>query len=36
MCGTTSQTLLIEMGLEKQVRKSQSSIGRERVQEGQV
>ena len=35
-CGTTRKTLLIEMGPEKQRRKGQSSIGRERDQEGQV
>ena len=29
-CGTARPTLLIEMGLEKQGRKGQSSIGRER------
>ena len=35
MCGTTRQTLFVEMGFEKQRRKGQSSIGRERDQEGQ-
>ena len=30
------RTLFVEVGLEKQRRKSQSSIGRERDQEGQV